>query len=115
MKVICKNAGLHDLCIDCGARVPHDHEYCEPCPIDDTAVCVPISKKFFYSPYLNELRENNCFHFKFFESYENMKLEQHILFLTSRLDNFIGVTEIWENDIFQYYKDPFRTSFIRKK
>ena len=41
-KVICQNAGLHELCNGCGAAVPHNPNYCEPCPVDQSAHCDPV-------------------------------------------------------------------------
>lgn len=38
-KVICQNAGQYKMCKGCGAAVPHNPDYCEPCPVDETAIC----------------------------------------------------------------------------
>lgn len=42
MKVICRSAGEHKICEGCGASEPHDPAYCEPCPVDENAICNPV-------------------------------------------------------------------------
>lgn len=43
MKVICDSIGKCHLCNGCGAAVPHDHDYCEPCPVVKDAKCVEVT------------------------------------------------------------------------
>lgn len=37
--VTCANFGAHELCNDCGARMPHLNTSCEPCPVDKVNHC----------------------------------------------------------------------------
>lgn len=44
-KVICNSIGSCHLCAGCGASVPHHHDHCEPCPVNENAKCLPIADR----------------------------------------------------------------------
>lgn len=41
-KVICNSIGSTHACVGCGASVAHDHDSCEPCPINKEARCTAV-------------------------------------------------------------------------
>lgn len=44
-KVICNSIGSTHACNGCGAAKEHDHDSCEPCPINKEAKCVEVERR----------------------------------------------------------------------